>query len=175
MDNCIHPSQLLHVSSDDIPRDNTSNQLDHTVRNTGNDVDREKTVRVPGSVVGLVICGKESDLASSSRITDHQDGRDQTEGEDGAGEDGTRGELFDEGRDEDGADTLHGAGNRVSYEPFRSSSGKRCYDIPVQTGKNTNLLISLVSETLVSEAKKWTRIISLRDPRQLGGLLTVLT
>lgn len=175
MDHGIGPSQLLNVSSDKVPWDNTSNQLDHTVRDTGNDVDRKKTVRIPGSVVGLVVRGEEPDLSAGSTITDHQDGRDQTKGEDSAGEDGTRRELFDERGDEDGTDTLHGAGNRVSYEPSRPSSGKRCYDIPVQTGKNTNLLISLVSETLVSEAKKWTRIISLRDSRQLGGLLTVLT
>lgn len=37
----IHLSKLLNIATDNVSRDDSSNELDHTVGDTGDDVDRE--------------------------------------------------------------------------------------------------------------------------------------
>lgn len=56
------------------------------------------------SVLVHVVGGQELGLSTGGSINDEEDGRDETKGQDGEGEDSSSGELFDEGSDEDGSD-----------------------------------------------------------------------
>lgn len=107
----IHLSKLRDIATDNVSRDDPSDQLDHTVGNTRDDIDREETVGVPCTVLGLASVGHLG-LTACGSIADEQDGRDHTEHDNGAGEDGSRRHALDQRGDEDGTDLWEGGSDR---------------------------------------------------------------
>jgi len=97
----------LNITGDNVPRNHSSDQLDHTVSDPTDDINREQPVRRPRTILGLSpvhVFG----LSPGSCVGDEQCHGDQTEHEHGVGEDGSGRETFHERGDEDGSDALHG-------------------------------------------------------------------
>lgn len=105
VDSSIHALQLDHITSDNILGDDTANQLDHAVADTDNGVDGEENERIPLSVALDFV---EGDLAAGGNVDDDDESREETEAEDGTGEDRFSGEAADQRGNGNGADTLEG-------------------------------------------------------------------
>jgi hypothetical protein len=97
------PAHLLDIPGNDVPRNDPSDQFHHSISDTTDDINGEKTIRIPRSVL-LLSSVHVLRFSSGGGIGDEQDGGDDTESEDGTGQDGSGWESFHQGRDEDGSD-----------------------------------------------------------------------
>lgn len=118
----------MNIPSDDIPRDNPPDQLDHPISHPRDDVNREQPVRVPTPVF-LFPAVQDLGLSSRSGIADQEGHRDETESEDGIGEDGPGRETFHERGDEDRADLLGPVRKSVSITDMMDQDGRRTYTL----------------------------------------------
>ena len=108
-----HGLQFLHVPTDDIPREDASNQLDHSVGNAGQTVDRNDPVRVVPAVVAEIVGMKRPkvrrlDPSTGRSIDNEKDGGEETEENNRGRENGSCRPTFDERSNEDGTNTLKG-------------------------------------------------------------------
>ena len=89
VDHGIHAPELLNVSTNDISRNDTANELDHTICDTGHTEDGYYPVGFVSSVVGeiLGVLGQASGLkvSTAAGVNNEKDG-----GEDAKNEDGSR-------------------------------------------------------------------------------------
>lgn len=85
MDHGIESTELLDVTSDDVARDDTADQLDHPVDNTGDTVDGYNAVGVVASIVveihGWVVAAElcRHDGSAGDSVHDHEDSGEQAE------------------------------------------------------------------------------------------------
>ena len=110
----IHPSKFLDVATDNISRNDTADQLDHTIGNTADAVYGDDAVGIVVPVVREIIfrvllppLGRD-EAAAGPRVDDEQDGGENGEDDDGSGEHVFGLESLDERSDQDGAHTLEG-------------------------------------------------------------------
>lgn len=100
MNDSVHTSQLLDVSANDISRNDTTDELDHTVRDTRDDVTSqtmskrddhiahanshgEQPIRIPVSILCFVVGSVELELTTGRSVDDEHDGGNQTKCENG--------------------------------------------------------------------------------------------
>lgn len=105
MDGGVHALELDDVATDNVLGDDAADELNHTVADTDDRIDGEEDERVPLAVALNLADGE---LAPCGDINDDDEGGEETEEEDGPGEDGLCGEALDQGGNGDGTDALEG-------------------------------------------------------------------
>ena len=88
MDHGIHAPELLNISTNNISRNDSANQLDHTICDTGYTEDGDYAVGVVSSVIGVIlgVLGQVSRLkmAPATGINKQKDGGEESKNEDGS-------------------------------------------------------------------------------------------
>lgn len=114
MDHGIESTKLLNVSSDDIARDDTADQLDHPVDKTSDTVNGYNTVGVVISIVveihGWVVAAELwwHDSSASGSVHDHEDTGEQAEQDNRNNQDKPGWSPTDQGCDHDRTHALAG-------------------------------------------------------------------
>jgi hypothetical protein len=114
VDQRIHSTELLDVSSDNVSGDDTADKLNHSVHDTGNTVDGDDGIGVVVSVVSEVVLSVGlvpslgDNLSTGGSVDNEKNGSAKTEEEDGGRENDLGGVATDEGSDENRSDTLEG-------------------------------------------------------------------
>lgn len=133
VDESVHLSQTVDITTNNVTRNHTADQLDSAVRDSRDDVDREETIWAPATVLGLVVSGLVLEHTARGSVGNERNSSDDTKSKNGSSEYRTSRETLDQGSDNDGADALGGV---------------------VGTGQDGDLLETTSTETLISLGDK---------------------
>lgn len=133
----IETTEFLDVTPHDISGDDPADQFHHAVRDAGDAVDGDDAIGVVASIVApivLLVCQVPAgrlDSAAGASVRDQEDGRQETEDEDGHRQHCLGGETLDERGDQDRADALTSLVETGEEAQLAKRHGRRLVDFGV--------------------------------------------